>query len=340
MEKKKDLYADYNHKKYAHYRNIPTGEYDSENVKSAKAGKRLKPIMKKVKVPFEEVKDLRLDSLGTVAPTLDTEDFTIVSNYLVDFWGAVMGNCAVDAYLHLKRHAYGKKDYCYIDIELIALKMKRSKNATKGYLETLEEYGFIAMFNRKDTTDNNRDVSPLFKIRRYIPLITEEMYNELHPKLQKLHDEFMAEYEGISLNNQVFNTESVVESIVNNGQVINNKVVQERIEKVAREGKLEEYVLNTMSPEERELDQRFKESMETKVSKPSYETWIDKSVLIRNDDFNLTVLAPNEFAREWLENRYTPLIKQWAFSEINFSDTLGQIAFYTMSEYIEGRNRA
>lgn len=335
----KDMYAGYNHKRYAHYRNIATGEHESQLVKSAKIGQRLKPIMKKVKVPFEEVKKLRLDSedYGSVVPALDTEDFTIVSNYLVDFWGAIMGDSAISTYLHLKRHAYGKKDYCYIDIDLIALKMSRSRNTVKGYLETLEQHGFIATFLRKDVEDNNRDVSPLFKIRRYVPLITKEMYESLHPKLQKLHDEFLEELNGVGFNTKLFKTDEVIDEIVSEGEVINNKEVKDKIEQVAREGQLEEYILQKLEIEQRDVNDRFHDAIAKKVSKPSYETWFKKSIFVMENEFNSVVLAPNEFARDWIENHYGRDLKNWAIEELGSEMLIGNIDIVLMRDYIEGK---
>ncbi|WP_409303560.1 chromosomal replication initiator protein DnaA [Peribacillus sp. SCS-155] len=48
--------------------------------------------------------------------------------------------------------------------------------------------------------------------------------------------------------------------------------------------------------------------MEKKISKPSYETWLKstKAHMLQRD--TLTVTAPNEFARDWLEERYSHLI--------------------------------
>ncbi len=48
--------------------------------------------------------------------------------------------------------------------------------------------------------------------------------------------------------------------------------------------------------------------IEKKVSKPSFETWLKstKAHLLQGD--TLTITAPNEFARDWLEERYSQLI--------------------------------
>lgn len=52
------------------------------------------------------------------------------------------------------------------------------------------------------------------------------------------------------------------------------------------------------------------EAMEAKVSKPSFDTWLKatKAEIIQND--TITITAPNEFARDWLENRYVNFISE------------------------------
>ncbi|MFJ7978076.1 chromosomal replication initiator protein DnaA [Peribacillus sp. JNUCC 23] len=56
-------------------------------------------------------------------------------------------------------------------------------------------------------------------------------------------------------------------------------------------------------------DQSLK-SMQNKISKPSFETWLKstKAHMLQGDI--LTVIAPNEFARDWLEERYSHLISE------------------------------
>src|SRR5690625_7850275 len=50
------------------------------------------------------------------------------------------------------------------------------------------------------------------------------------------------------------------------------------------------------------------EEIEKKISKPSFDTWLrdTKAEQLREDI--LTVNVPNEFARDWLEGRYTQII--------------------------------
>ncbi|MFS0781272.1 DnaA N-terminal domain-containing protein [Bacillus sp. 1P06AnD] len=51
-----------------------------------------------------------------------------------------------------------------------------------------------------------------------------------------------------------------------------------------------------------------KERMSTKVSKPSYETWLANLSFVSIEGNKLTFGTPNEFARDWLEGRYTQLL--------------------------------
>lgn len=52
------------------------------------------------------------------------------------------------------------------------------------------------------------------------------------------------------------------------------------------------------------------DKIEEKVSKPSYDTWLKNTKAVALDKSKLTVSAPNEFARDWLENQYTVIISE------------------------------
>lgn len=55
------------------------------------------------------------------------------------------------------------------------------------------------------------------------------------------------------------------------------------------------------------------EAIKEKVSKPSYDTWLKNTKADQLTDDTLIVSAPNEFARDWLENRYTSLVSEAIF---------------------------
>lgn len=49
-------------------------------------------------------------------------------------------------------------------------------------------------------------------------------------------------------------------------------------------------------------------SIEKKLSKPSFETWLKSTSADSYNNHTLTITAPNEFARDWLESHYANLI--------------------------------
>ncbi len=56
--------------------------------------------------------------------------------------------------------------------------------------------------------------------------------------------------------------------------------------------------------------------IETKISKPSFETWLKSTQVISLEQNDLTIIAPNEFARDWLESRYSSLIQDTLYEVI------------------------
>ncbi|WP_028550662.1 chromosomal replication initiator protein DnaA [Paenibacillus sp. UNC451MF] len=56
--------------------------------------------------------------------------------------------------------------------------------------------------------------------------------------------------------------------------------------------------------------------IQTRLSKPSYETWFTSTRAVIFNESKVVICAPNNFAREWLENRYTKLIKDTIFDYI------------------------
>lgn len=49
-------------------------------------------------------------------------------------------------------------------------------------------------------------------------------------------------------------------------------------------------------------------NIEKKISKPSFDTWLKSTKAHSLQGDTLIVKAPNEFARDWLEERYSQLI--------------------------------
>ncbi|KEO81223.1 chromosomal replication initiator protein DnaA [Tumebacillus flagellatus] len=58
-----------------------------------------------------------------------------------------------------------------------------------------------------------------------------------------------------------------------------------------------------------DLWQKTLATLETKLSKPSFETWFKATKPVSFESNTLIVSVPNDFARDWLESRYSHIIK-------------------------------
>ena len=64
------------------------------------------------------------------------------------------------------------------------------------------------------------------------------------------------------------------------------------------------------------LWQQVLTAVQKKISKPSFDTWLKSTRALSFTDQSVVVCAPNNFAREWLENRYTKLIGTTIFDHL------------------------
>jgi chromosomal replication initiator protein len=68
------------------------------------------------------------------------------------------------------------------------------------------------------------------------------------------------------------------------------------------------------------------EKLKNELSKPSFETWLSSTKLIDFSNNKLTISVANEFAKDWLESRYSALIKSTVQNFLNAPVTLRFIA--------------
>jgi chromosomal replication initiator protein len=69
--------------------------------------------------------------------------------------------------------------------------------------------------------------------------------------------------------------------------------------------------------------------IQTRLSKPSFETWFTSTRALTFNDTKVVICAPNNFAREWLENRYTKLIKD---TILDYNGKSAEVKFIIESE--------
>jgi chromosomal replication initiator protein len=75
--------------------------------------------------------------------------------------------------------------------------------------------------------------------------------------------------------------------------------------------------------------------LENELSKPSFETWLSSTRLLDIEVDTLIIGVPNEFAKDWLESRYAPLIRSTVQSILGQSMNLRFIISSTQEEQLK-----
>jgi len=323
--------------KLSYYRYVETGnKYPRQRSKKGKdSGVEIEtyyvPELEKRVFTEDEVRAFSLDKYGHHIPYVDGE-ITILNNYLFDYWGYYLNAEGLALYAHLKRHAYGKKDWCFPNLELISLKMDKSQNTIRNYLEILERYGFIYKFNVINEDRDNLEESSIYKIRKKVPLLTEKLLNgdpsividdALEPHIKKAmkkekaglpkllredHDEYVADMiansESVDLLDSV-SYEEIFEEMLSKAKKVQDPSVQkEKMRSLS-------FVIQPKHMKEQDIIvwQSVLKEMETRISKPSFDTWLRGTYCIKEGN-KYYIYAANEFQKDWLLTRYNEQIQE------------------------------
>ncbi|MFD1130731.1 DnaA N-terminal domain-containing protein [Paenibacillus provencensis] len=297
--------------KLMYYRYRPTGT-ETPKVRKVDGVEQIytEKELEKIYITEENVRKFSLDKHGQPIPYVDGH-VTILSNYIFDYWSHFLGAEGVALYAHLKRYCYGDKDYCWPDLKLISLKMNKSRNTIKKFLGNLERYGFVLVFNVQNADMNNMEESPLYKVRKQVPFLPQELYEQLPTELKLDHDKYM---QGIVANfDQFLNLNPAVDYLEIYDDVVKHGTVVRKEKSVLQ---LEKEALNKISlleqertDEDTKLWDQVLSGISTNLSRPSFDTWFKNTFAIKRGQV-LTVYSPVPFTRDWLRERYKDTILQ------------------------------
>ncbi|RHW36083.1 hypothetical protein D1B31_18570 [Neobacillus notoginsengisoli] len=319
--------------KLEYYRGIETGTLEPR-LKLVKEESNLKtltyyyPEKDIIKYTEDEVRKFSLDSYGESIPYVDGE-LTIFNNYLFDFWGYFLNAEGLALFGHLKRFAYGNKDWCFPNFELISLKMDKSRPTVHNYMDILERYGFAYKFGVWNRSREGVEESPIFKVRKKVPLLSKKLiYGDpdiVIPDDAPAHirKALKKEKEGLPKRLQQEH-EKYVKRMINNNETVKlekdldfekiylqwqqyGELIKASSKKKSRLAS-EVLVEKEMDKDELALLEFIKEYISNKISKPSYDTWFS-NILLKKENKDISILTPNEFAKDWLEERYVEMFE-------------------------------
>ncbi|MEK3822435.1 DnaA N-terminal domain-containing protein [Cytobacillus sp. FSL W8-0315] len=275
------------------------------------------PVVNKILFNEEKVKEFSLDGYGQ---NIEFEDrnFTIIHNYLIHFWQHFLKADGLALFITLKSYCI-EKDYCWPALKTLQLQCSfGSVNTVKSRLSLLERYGFVFRFNcmSADEKKKNMDETPIYKVRRRVPFLPKELYEELPEELKRRHDDFMEKYMSVyspdNLGN-VVNYEGIYEDFIEQGETFHKPVKKRNA--AAQKHKLD--IKESMTTDDLNLTKQVLEYIQAKISKPSFDTWF-KDSLFKNRDSVITLYAQNKFAASWINDRHMDLITQ-ALNDLNIN---------------------
>ncbi|WP_226280819.1 hypothetical protein [Cytobacillus oceanisediminis] len=140
-----------------------------------------------------------------------------------------------------------------------------------------------------DEKKKNLDETPIYKVKRRVPLLPKELYEEL----KRRHDDFMEKYMSVyspdNLGN-VVNYEGIYEEFIEQGETFHKPIRKRNAD--AQKHKLD--IKESMTTDDLNLTKQGLEYIQTKISKPSFDTWF-KDSLFNNRDSVVTLDAQNKF---------------------------------------------
>ena len=294
--------------KLMYFRYVDTGK--TEPITRVRRGKQeiiLNKVMQKSYLSEEQVRQFTLEEYGKPLPRVFNADFTMMDNYFIDYWGYFLGAGAVTAYMHLLRFSYGQKDYCFPSLSLIQQKMNISKPTLNGYLELLEQYGFLMRFWVQNASKRNLEESSIFKVRKTVPMLTHELLERLPERLRTDHDKYIA---NLKKSNEVTlhdrdDYSEVLDALLQQGEVKERKPrrQQNRTETVAL---TYQALLHKISDADKKMWGDVLNIVRTKVSKPTYDMWFSST--IGSKEGSRLCIQGSEFVVQHIQTRYEELL--------------------------------
>lgn len=272
-------------------------------------------VVNKIIFSEDKVREFSLDGYGQNLE-FDDRNFTIIHNYLIKFWQHFIKAPGLSLFITLKSYCI-EKDYCWPSLNTLQLECGfGSINTVKKWIAVLENYGFVFRFNcmSKDKNRKNMDESPIFKVRKRVPFLPKELYDELPEELKVKHDKFMEKYmSAYSPDNlaNLVNYDEIYEEFFEQGEILQKQMKRNNQTSTKQFYDIKE----SMTREDESLTEHILHFIESRLSKPSFETWF-KHCLCKYREGVLTVYANNTFSAGWINDRHKDLILE-ALKEID-----------------------
>jgi Helix-turn-helix domain len=325
---------EYKKDEYIHFIYEKTGEY--QKVKGKNNSERMQPKYNQIEIPFNKIESLNLNNRGESVP-YSHKNVINFSRYMAWYWCPIIGADACMLYMHLTEYC-DDTDICYPKIDELADKMKRSKPTVNKNLDILEENNFIIIIHRLNKLANNKETSPIFKLRHTIPLLSKEQYFMLSKKLQKKHDEFMEKYGAGRQEFIPYDHSQTLDELLMTGEKIISKSARSKIDNILKNEQEKEYLLVKLSKYDTVKLEGFHQAlMQAGFSKPSFDLFFRESISVYiREERSVHIIVKDESTKDYLKQEHakTYALKILKAVESLYEENIKDVSYYTIRDYI------
>lgn len=298
---------------YIHFLDRKTGKKMTVGKDSGKI--RQLPETEMYEIKFEDVLKINLNTMGSSIPYAGTNVWNI-ERYMAYYWSHIMDADCIFLYQYL--WDYCKRDsgvdICYPKMSELSQRLGVSRPTLVTKMKMLEENNFIIKIRRLNIKKENREDSPIYKLRATIPLLSKDQYEKLPKIVKEYHDEYMLNFANDSQMEWYSNSgRETVDDIINKvgDKIVTSKARQE-IKKSIASAEAEQYILEHL-PVRNKANMKTAEEfqkilIDTKAfSKPSAEMFFKDAIAVYdNDSCYVHMIVRDRTQKEFLEESLTP----------------------------------
>lgn len=301
------------------------------------------PETESYEVDFDYIEKLNLNKVGNEIPYTANNVWN-VERYLAYFWKQIMDADCIFVWHHLWEYCDQKEgiDICFPKMTELAGRCGLSKKTLISKIKILEEHKFLLQIQRLNKRNGNKQDSPIFKMRRTIPLLSKDQYKTLTPFMKKKHDEYMEKF--ASETNMEWYAQkgsTVIEEIIRQtgDKMVSSKKRKEIKELIQNEQEAAYILVHLPEPMRHTLkeEEALQEAIVQKGSSRPFATMVYRDTLTIYDErgYQVHLIFPNQTQKEYAKeaiNDYQLGLLEEVFKE--WYKSVNQINFYTMEQYI------
>lgn len=329
--------TEYKHDEFIYFIEESTGKFEETGAKGGST--RLRPIKQSRNIKFDEIDNLDLEKRGEQVP-FTHKHVVNTPLYMLYYWSPIIGDRACWLYLELLTYCREDRDFLWDKLDEIGNKCKISRPTLNKHLDILEENNFIIKIHRLNKLDNHRQTSPIIKVRQTIPLLSIEQYAQLDKRNQKHHDDFMSKYgKSVIMKDRQYDHQKTINEIAKDSEVRVTNRMKKKLDKILREDNAINYISKLLSEKHILITKEFHRLISdcNHFSKASYETWLEGSFIVFEEDYGIVDVVLNDFGRETFsdsKDRYDKKLSPTIEKVLELDSDSFTIRYYSFEQYM------